>query len=373
MLIVASGMFIISCGDDTSGGSARLVEVMISPISTTVSPEYTKQFSAAGRYSDNSVMAITPSWEASAGIGTIDATGLFVAGSLELEGSVTATYQGKSYSAYVKVSSSGGVTGTLESIVITTEAFLNHIGKPGVFSAVGKDINLQTVTISRPVWQVTGGIGSIEVSGATGLTCTFYPSREGFGTIKCSSIEATTSRLVTSTVTISVEGYFVEYTCDNSTYVSSSQPDQNFVASNDLIAGTTAIGNYITFIHFTIDPIEGHTPASFESINLILYPTDIGLLVPYTISSPNDAWLEDDLTYNTIPELLAPFLEFTPLSTQINQEISLDLNTPEVHLWFDDWSNNGIAINRSSNDTTLTFASGRNLSHPPKLQVVYRK
>ena len=200
--LAIAGLAIAGC--DVHGVSAPgdLITLVVTPNPVTLVIGATQQFKASGTDFAGVDVGISPTWAATAG-GTINASGLFTAGTLPgtYTNAVTASSDGKSASATVIV-----VAGPLASITVTPVTTTLPIGATQQYTAVGKDASGNVVPIV-PVWSVVAGGGTI--SPTTGLFTAgnlagSYPNtvRASVGTIAgTASVIVTTGPLATITVT----------------------------------------------------------------------------------------------------------------------------------------------------------------------------
>lgn len=145
------------------------VTVVVGPLATiTVTPNpdtlevlTTQQFVAVGRDAGNNIVPITPTWSVTASGGSIDAAGLFTAGSTPgtFTNTVRATNGSIFGSATVVVT-----TGALATITVTPNPDTLDVLTTQQFVAVGRDAGNNVVPIT-PTWSVTNGGGSIDASG----------------------------------------------------------------------------------------------------------------------------------------------------------------------------------------------------------------
>jgi hypothetical protein len=155
----------------TSGAvtGAATVTVTVGPLATiTVTPNPqtlaingTQQFTAVGTDAGGNVLVIAPTWSVVAGGGAIDVNGLFTAGTAP--GTFTNTVQ----------ATSGAITGTatvtvtpgpLATITVTPNPATLAISGTQQFTAVGRDVGNNIVSIS-PTWTIVNGGGTIDVNG----------------------------------------------------------------------------------------------------------------------------------------------------------------------------------------------------------------
>lgn len=127
-----------------------LSSIVVTPNPATLAVGQSQQFTAVGKDASGNVLDFTPVWTVVAGGGTINATGLFVAGGTlgTFANTVKATSGTASGTATVTV-----VLGALASITVTPNPATMAIGASQQMTAVGKDAGGNVVTIT-PVWDV---------------------------------------------------------------------------------------------------------------------------------------------------------------------------------------------------------------------------
>ncbi|MDP1890046.1 MAG: hypothetical protein Q8K55_04070, partial [Gemmatimonadaceae bacterium] len=140
-------------------GSAVTITVTPNPVTLPISA--TQAFTAVGRDAGGNVVAITPVWSVVAGGGSINATGLFVAGTVPgtFTNTVTATSGGITGAATVTVT-----TGVLTTVTVTPNPAALAVGSTQTFTAVGTDAGGNVVAIV-PTWSVAAGGGVISATG----------------------------------------------------------------------------------------------------------------------------------------------------------------------------------------------------------------
>lgn len=174
--ISATGVFTAGTASGTypntvqasSGGRSGTATVVVNPgaLSTvTVSPNPAtlvattgqQRFQAVGRDANGNVVSTTATWSVEAGGGTIDATGLFTAGSTT--GTFTNTVRGiiGGISGFATVNV---IDGSVSTITVTPNPVAMAAGATQQFTAVGRDAGGNVVAIS-PTWTVTNGGGTI--------------------------------------------------------------------------------------------------------------------------------------------------------------------------------------------------------------------
>ena len=138
-----------------------LTSITVTPNPVTLVVNGTQQFTAVGRDANGNTVAITPTWSVVAGGGAMNGTGLFTAGAVP--GTFTNTVQATSGA----VSGTASVTvtaGSLASITVTPNPVSLVANGTQQFTAVGRDINGNTVAIT-PTWSVVAGGGAVNGSG----------------------------------------------------------------------------------------------------------------------------------------------------------------------------------------------------------------
>lgn len=227
--VVASGGSIDQAGMFTAGGTPgtfsntvqasfnnikgfATVTVTAGPLSTiTVTPNpatlgagASQQFTAVGKDASGNVLAMTPVWTVVAGGGTINATGLFVAGG------TLGTYANTVKATSGTISGTATVTvtlGALASITVTPNPATMVIGGTQQLTAVGKDAAGNVVPIT-PVWDIvtTSNGASITQTGlfSAGTVVGTFPNKvraSSGGISGFATIIATTGVLTSITVT----------------------------------------------------------------------------------------------------------------------------------------------------------------------------
>lgn len=146
-----------------------LDHVTVTPLSTTLSAGGTQQFSAQGQDAGNvAIPGLTYTWTVVAGGGTVNATGLFTAGSTAGTYSNTVqvvTTQGavvKSAFATVTVNAAAGA---LDHVVITPSRVNLAAAGTQQFSAQGYDANNVAIPGLTYTWTVLGGGGTVTTTG----------------------------------------------------------------------------------------------------------------------------------------------------------------------------------------------------------------
>src|SRR2546423_75282 len=188
-----AGVSATACKNDSTD-PGRLLTLVVSPNPTTVAPNGTVQFTAAG--TDFTGASVTPNpgaivWSVTGGGSINPSTGLFTAGPVAgVTSTVVATCRGIAASATVTV-----VAGPLATITVTPNPVTLPINTTQQYTAVGRDATGNVVAIT-PVWSVTAGGGTINA--ATGL----FTAGGATGTFN-NTVRATSGRIFgTATVTV---------------------------------------------------------------------------------------------------------------------------------------------------------------------------
>jgi hypothetical protein len=138
-----------------------LATITVTPNPDTLPISGARQFVAVGRDASNNVVTFTPNWTVVAGGGTIDAAGMFTAGTTP--GAFANTVQASSGitagNATVVVT-----VGPLATITVTPNPDTLAINGSRQFVAVGRDAANNVVVIA-PVWSVVNGGGLVNSTG----------------------------------------------------------------------------------------------------------------------------------------------------------------------------------------------------------------
>jgi len=180
-----------------------LATITVTPNPSMLVVGATQQLTATGKDASGNPVAFTPTWSIVAGGGTIGATGLFTAGTVN--GTFPNTVEARSGSikgtATVIVS-----VGPLASIVVTPNPATLSVGLTRLFTAVGRDANGNLVALDTPTWSVAAGGGTINSSGlfTAGSTPGTYTNtvRATVGALSgTATVNVTSGALATITVT----------------------------------------------------------------------------------------------------------------------------------------------------------------------------
>jgi hypothetical protein len=174
-LIATAGLALLvtACEHGPTGvGVVATITVERNPDTLTVLSA--RQMQAVGRDADGNVVAISPTWSVVQGGGSINATGVFTAGS-EL-----GTFANTVRATVGSISGVGTmvvVSGLGASVQVTPSPVTLAIGATQQFTAVFRDANGNVVTNAVPTWTVASG-GTISPSGlfTAGTTAGSFPN-----------------------------------------------------------------------------------------------------------------------------------------------------------------------------------------------------
>jgi endoglucanase len=202
-----------------------LTTITLTPATSAILKGQTVQYTAVGKDQNGTTMTITPTWTVTGG-GTISASGLFTSTTAGGPFTVKATSGTISGSATVTVTALA-----LTTITLTPSTSTIAMGKTVQFTAVGKDQNGTTMTIT-PTWTVTGG-GTISAAGLFTATTAGGPF-----TVKATS--GTISGTAQVTVTAAATGIAIPGTVQAEDYsaYNNVQNTQMRVATTDAGGGT---------------------------------------------------------------------------------------------------------------------------------------
>jgi len=188
--------------------SVSLSYITVTPDSARMINGATQQFRAAGYAQDNSVMAIAPVWATDISGSSINATGLFTAGSQTGAGTVTATAEGVTGTARVQVAP----VPVLTRMTISPDPAVMQVGGRQQFTATGYDQEDFVMPVT-PVWTVSDT--NYTISGSGLLTANKTP---GSCTVTATAGNITATAAVTTDYLCSVNvKYEAESFTDRST------------------------------------------------------------------------------------------------------------------------------------------------------------
>jgi len=219
-----------------------LATITVTPNPATMTINGTQQFTAVGSDIAGNPVAITaPVWAVAASGGTINATGLFTAGTVSgtFVNTVRATSGGLSGVATVIVTS-----GPLANITVTPNPVFMLTNSMQQFLAIGKDAS-GNVFVMKPVWSVVNGGGVIDTLGN-------FKSGVGLGTFN-NTIQAT-SGAISGFATVNVgAGPLFSITVTPNPSNLNTGGTQTFTA-----VGKDALGNVMVITPaWSIDPLVG--------------------------------------------------------------------------------------------------------------------
>lgn len=354
LAIVLLGTTLISCGENNGSSSSKTISsISISPTVASIEVGQSQVFSCIATYTDNTTGAIIPTWTLTGEVGTLESIGLngLLTATQEGSGTVMSTSSGFFAIATISVEAAGSLT----TIEVTPAYATLRVGQTQAFVGSGTNSSGDAISIN-PTWTITGdAIGTIVSSGAT---ATVSATALGTAYVNCTSLEVTTSAILT------IEGYYVEITAEADTYVDSANPSANYSNSQTLLAGKTATHTYEAYFYFNIANV---TPAitSVEAATLKLYATspaddvNIGRLLSKPIM------IAVKWTNKPTHSLIKP----NTFSSGLN---SIEFQS-EVIFWLT--TNNGIAIYEDLlglGSVTLGSQKSTDDSQRPKIQIYYK-
>src|SRR5687768_5990275 len=159
--IALASVLSASCDFHNPAGPGELASLEVLP-DVTLPINGTQQFVVIGRDADGVQIPVSPTWSVVLGGGTIvPTTGMFTAGTTPgaFGETVQATSNGITATAAVTV-----VVGPLASITVTPNPDTTVILGTQQFTAVGRDVGGNTITIT-PTWSVVAGGGAVSSTG----------------------------------------------------------------------------------------------------------------------------------------------------------------------------------------------------------------
>jgi hypothetical protein len=253
-----------------------LATIVVTPNPATMGIGASQQFAAVGKDAAGNVVPFVPTWSVVAGGGTVNATGLFTAGTVS--GSFANTVQASSLG--IKGTATVTVTaGPLATITVTPNPITLNVGVAQQFAAVGKDASGNIVAIT-PVWSVVASGGAIDglgvfTAGATPGTFTntiraVSGTTSGFATVTVTSGPLATITVTPNSVPLPIGGtqQFTAVGKDASGNVVAMTPVWAVVAgggSVDLASGLFTAGNTAGTFTNTVRASSG-TIAGFASV-----------------------------------------------------------------------------------------------------------
>jgi hypothetical protein len=226
-----------------------LASITVTPNPATMGVGVSQQFTATGKDASGNVVALTPVWSVAAGGGTINTSGLFVAGTTlgTFTNTVTATSGSLSGTATVIVTA-----GPLATITVTPNPISLVISTTQQFTAVGKDVGGNVVAIT-PTWSVVAGGGTINLT--TGL----FTAGTAIGTYT-NSIRANVGGLAGFATVLVTSGPLANITVTPNPVFMQTNATQQFVAVGKDLSGNAFLMTPVWSVAAgggTIDPATG--------------------------------------------------------------------------------------------------------------------
>jgi len=367
LLFLAVVVGLVSCGEDeVVNGGGTLSYITVSPSLVTMEVGKTQAFSATAHYDDGSSSSPSASWSVTNGIGTVQTIGLnaLFTATATGDGTVSASYGGKSAAADVTVLATGEITPTGEALatieVAPATAALRVAGSQ-TFTASGINTSGEAMDVA-PTWVVSGD--AVGVLSAAGTTATLEATAEGSAVILAVSGEVTGMAYVT------VEGFTVEITVETDTYVDEANSSEAHGSDTSLKAGYVHATDrhYEAYFKFLLDLLPGG--ASIESVTFLVFPsssTDSALQIKKL-----DSAFDDSTTWTTRPTLGAFVVSGVYTAGDYNN-VSDDNLTELVREWQSTPANNyGLALlQEGTDDGIVVILSKENGSDPPLLRIEY--
>jgi hypothetical protein len=166
-----------------------LTSVTVTPNPRTLAIGATQQFTAVGRDANNNVITFTPTWSVVASGGTINATGLFTAGT------VASTFANTVRACSTVACAAGSVAGfatvtvspgALASITVSPNPVSVGTNANQGFTAIGKDASGNTLAI-LPTWSVDAGNAGGTILNPSGVYTAPNLVGVGFDTVRATS------------------------------------------------------------------------------------------------------------------------------------------------------------------------------------------
>jgi hypothetical protein len=283
------------------GGPVATIEITLD--TTTLATGGTKQYVVTGRDANNNIVPIVPApvWTVVAGGGTIDANGLFTAGTVSGEFVNTIHVVSGTVSASMTVTIAAGA---LASIAVTPSTVSLASAGTQQFTAVGKDAHDNVVPIT-PAWSVVAGGGTIDgtsglfTAGSTGGTFTNTVSAAVGSVSGTASVTVTGGVLASitvspSTTTLSAGGQqlFTAVGHDADNNVVAFTPTWSVAAGGGTIDGTTGqftagttAGTFTNSVTATSGSVSGTASVTVSAgplANLVITPSSPSVAVGAT-------------------------------------------------------------------------------------------
>ncbi len=135
--------------------------ITLTPATATLAIAGTQQYTVVAKDINGTVLAGTPVWSATLGVGTISQSGLFSAGNVAgtFPNAIVVSVAGLTATASVTITA-----GALATVSVSPNPAVLASGGVQVFTATGRDINGNTIAFT-PVWSVQSGGGTIDSTG----------------------------------------------------------------------------------------------------------------------------------------------------------------------------------------------------------------
>lgn len=183
---VVASVGTLSASGTVTVNAGALASITVTPNPRTLDAGGTQQFTAVGRDANGNVVAFTPTWAVVASGGSINATGLFTAGTVA--GTFANTIRACSTAACGSGSIAGFSTvtvnsGSLASITVTPNPVSVGTDASQQFTATGRDANGNIVGI-LPTWSVDAGDAGGTILNPSGVYTAPAAVGVGFDTVR---------------------------------------------------------------------------------------------------------------------------------------------------------------------------------------------
>jgi hypothetical protein len=177
--VALAGLMTAACDVHGVSDPGALASISVTP-NATMAASATLQMIAVGHDADGRVVAISPTWSIGASGGTVNATGMFTAGSVTglFSNTVVASVGGISGSASITVTA-----GVLAKIVVVPNRDTLGVTASQQFVAVGADAAGNIIPFT-PSWSILAGGGTVNSTGlftAGGVAGTFTNTVQASG------------------------------------------------------------------------------------------------------------------------------------------------------------------------------------------------
>ena len=265
---VAATVGSVSSRASVTVSAGVVASITIAPTTQSLTIGSFQQFTAVVKDAVGNVLSTLPTWSVAAGGGTINSTGLFVAGNTAgtFVNTVRATIGGITASATVTVTAGG-----LATITVTPNAASIAVGGTQQFTAVGKDAAGNSVAIT-PTWSVVSSGGTI--GSTTGLFTGGAIAGTFANTVRACSTAACAGGSVSGFATVTVTpGALATLTVSPNPVAVGTGASQQFTA-----VGRDAAGNVLATLAapvWTVAP--GHAGGTILNTGLYTAPAVAGV------------------------------------------------------------------------------------------------